>query len=221
MPRLFATTRELDFISDITKEIIHDVVGQVIYYYPISELKTKTHDVYNEAVKKIYDNPIIIGCLVDSSFEKDTTINKSGIDKNYKIEVFIQYRDMLERGITPSIGDFFSYSDIVFEISECRSMRNIFGLAEHQDGMRLVGHPAREGLIDVLLKGPTDLSYLDEDAVQNQFYQQRGFHSNNEGDTNDHRDLIEKQVIETIADKPREISQQSDNHNRSTFYDED
>ena len=35
MARLFITPRELNFISDITKEIIKDVVGQKVYYYPI------------------------------------------------------------------------------------------------------------------------------------------------------------------------------------------
>lgn len=220
MSRLFATQRELDFISDITKEVIHDVVGQKIYLYPISELKTRTHDVYDEAVKKVYDNPIEVGCLVDSGFEKDTTINKSGIDKNYKIEAFIQYRDILERGINPCIGDFFSFSDIMFEITECRTMRNIFGFPEHQDGMRLVGAPARQGALDAIIKGPTDLSYTDADAEQTVFHQQRGAETNAEGPTNDSRDLIKKGIIEPISG-PREISQRADEHNRSTFYDED
>ena len=41
MARLFITPREVDFISDLTKEITKDVIGQKIYYYSISEAKTK------------------------------------------------------------------------------------------------------------------------------------------------------------------------------------
>ena len=41
MARLFITPRELNFINDIAKEIIKDVVGQKIYYFPISEVKSK------------------------------------------------------------------------------------------------------------------------------------------------------------------------------------
>ena len=41
MPRLFLTPRELNLFSDINKELIKDVIGQVVYYYPISEVKTK------------------------------------------------------------------------------------------------------------------------------------------------------------------------------------
>ena len=88
MARLFVTQREMDFFADITREIIKDVNSQYIIYYPISELKTKSHEVYDEAIKKIFDNPIKIEALVDNSFKKDTVINQFGIDKNFKIEVF-------------------------------------------------------------------------------------------------------------------------------------
>ena len=66
MSRLFITERELNFISDLTKEVVSDVIGQKIYYYPISEIKTRTHDVYNESPEKVYDNPLEVHALVDS-----------------------------------------------------------------------------------------------------------------------------------------------------------
>jgi hypothetical protein len=221
MARLFITQRELDFISDITKEIIKDVCAQKIYVYLVSEIKTKTHEVYDEAVKKIFDNPIILDAFVDSSYEKDTIIDKFGVNKEYKCECFVQYRDMVEKGITLCIGDFFSYSDIIWEITEARTMRNIYGFAEHADGVRIVGYPARQGAIDLLIKGPTDITYADADAVQKQFYQQRGFASNQDGVTGDKRALVEKGVLELPEGGPREVSVRSDEHDRSTFYDED
>jgi hypothetical protein len=221
MARLFITQREIDFISDITKEVIKDVVGAKIRYYLVSEIKTKTHEVYDEAVKKIFDNPIIIDALVDSSYEKDTVITSAGVDKQYKAEVFVQYRDMIEKGINICIGDYFTYSDIIWEITEARSMRNIYGFAEHADGMRLVGYPARQGAIDLLIKGPTDIGYSDADAVQKQFYQQRGFETNAEGITGDKRALIENGILELPESGPREVSTRADEHDRSTFYDEE
>ena len=60
MARLFITPREIDFISDLTKEIIKDVVGQKIYYYRIREDLTDTHDVYEEAENKVFNPPVEI-----------------------------------------------------------------------------------------------------------------------------------------------------------------
>ena len=51
MARLFITPREIDFISDVTKEVIKDVVGQKIFYYRVREDLTEIHDVYEEAVE--------------------------------------------------------------------------------------------------------------------------------------------------------------------------
>lgn len=211
----------MDFFADITREIIKDVNSQYIIYYPISELKTKSHEVYDEAIKKIFDNPIKIEALVDNSFKKDTVINQFGIDKNFKIEVFVHYRDMVERSIEISIGDYFTFSDIIFEVTEARIMRNIYGQAEHADGMRVVGSPAREGSIELLMKGPTDIRYSDDDAQQNAFYQQRGFSENAEGKTSDQRDLVKKGVLEQPISEPQAVLPKADEHGRNAFYGED
>ena len=164
MSRLFITNRELNFISDVTKEIVKDVIGQKIYYYPISEIKTKTHDVYNEALKKVYDNPIILDALVDNSFQTETKLDKFGIDAQYKIEVFLQHRDLVDKGIDVNIGDFFSFSSIFYEITDRTFMRNIYGLPEHKDGIKLVGLMSREGLFNTTLMGPTDIKFSDSNA---------------------------------------------------------
>ena len=60
MSRLFITPREINFINDIAKEVIKDVVGQKIYYFPISVTKTRVHDVYEESPEKIFENPIVL-----------------------------------------------------------------------------------------------------------------------------------------------------------------
>lgn len=213
MARLFITQRELNFISDTTKEIIKDVVGQKIYYYPISELKTKTHAVYNEAVQKIYDNPIEIECLVDTNFQQSTKIDKFGVDRQFMVEAFIQYRDLVDKGIVVSIGDFFSFDALFYEITEVMITRNIFGLPEHKDGIKIIGTKSREGLFKAPFKGPTDIAYTDDDAVQEDFEQQRGYALDSTGNpTGDKRDLIDNGVLEKPIDGIRKI--------KKSFYDE-
>lgn len=222
MARLFITPRELNFISDVTKEVIKDVIGQRVYYYPISEHKTKSHGVYNEALQKIYDNPIALDCLVDSNFQTDTKIDKFGVDAQFKVEVFLQYRDLIDKGINVNIGDFFSFSDIFYEVTERVFMRNIFGMPEHKDGVKLVGVKAREGLFVAPVVGPTDIGYTDADAVQKEFIQQRGeaFDKNGEA-TGDRRDLVDNGVLDKPLTGPKEVSEKGDSTGAgSSFYDE-
>jgi hypothetical protein len=222
MARLFITPREINFISDITKEIVKDVVGQKIIYYPISEIRTKTHEVYNEAVKKIFDNPIILDALVDNNFQADTKIDKFGVDAQYKIEVYIQYRDLVEKGINVNIGDFFSFSDIFYEITERSFMRNIYGMPEHKDGVKLVGTKAREGQFTAPIIGPTDISYTDSDAVQEKFVQQRGAEKTEDGVTGDVRELVRNGVLDSPLTGPKQVSEKGDDTGAgSAFYDED
>lgn len=222
MARLFITPRELNFISDITKELIKDVVGQRIYYYPISEIKTKTHGVYNEALKKVYDNPIALDALVDNNFQSDTKIDKFGIDAQYKIEVYIQHRDLVDKGISIAIGDFFSFDAVFYEITERVFMRNIYGLPEHKDGVKLVGIKSRELQFNAPIIGPTDISYSDAGAVQETFVQQRGEHLDENGQpTGDKRDLVENGVLDKPLTGPKEVSEKGDpNGVGSSFYDE-
>lgn len=222
MARLFITEREIKFISDITKEIVKDVNGQVIYVYPISEIQTSVHDVYNEAIKKIYDNPIAIDALVSAVYQQETNIGKFGPDQQYQVDVFVQYRDLVHKGIDINVGDFFSYGEIFYEITNVNVIKNIFGQVENKDGIKLTGTKVRDSQFKAKILGPTDISNDDDDATQKLFVQQRGFSENKEGETNDIREL------QTIIDKPltgpKEVSEngaKSDNSNYGTsFYDE-
>lgn len=220
MSRLFITQRELNFISDVTKEIIKDVVGQKIYLYPVSELKTKTHGVYNEAIQKIFDTPIEIDALVADP-ETTIQVNNFGVDKTFKIEVFMQWRDLVNKGINVNIGDFFSFGDLFYEITEFFYTRHIYGMPEHKDGVKITGINVREGQFKSKLFGPTDISYTDPDAVQDTFVQQRGSEENKLGKTNDSRDLVKNGVLDPPLTGPKEVSNTTNDPGGSKFYDED
>jgi hypothetical protein len=224
MGRLFLTPREFNFISDITKELMKDVVGQKIYYYPINEIKTKTDEVYNEALKKVFDRPIALDALVDTNNQSDTKINSFGVDAQFKLEVYLQWRDLVDKGIQVAIGDFFSFSDIFYEVTERVFMRNIYGMPEHKDGVKLIGTKAREDQFQALIIGPTDISRPESDAVQTTFHQQRGEALDADGNpTGDKREL----QVDTILDKPitgaKEVSPRGDTEHSgaSAFFDED
>lgn len=219
MSRLFITQREIDFINDIAKEVIKDAAGQKIYYYPISEIKTQTHEIYNEAVKKIYDNPIEIDALV-ADYEQTQKINNFGVDNNFTIEAYIHYKDLIDKSIVVSVGDFFSFGELFFEITQVINMKNIFGQPEHRTGIKLNGTQVREGLFKAKLFGPTDTRFSDEDAVKLEFEQQRGQEFDSEGrETGDIRDLQKKGVLDAPITGAKSIKK--DDKQRASFYDDD
>tara|TARA_Y100001937_G_C7117588_1_gene330876 strand:+ start:1475 stop:2143 length:669 start_codon:yes stop_codon:yes gene_type:complete len=219
MARLFITPREIDLISDLTKEVIKDISGQKVYYYRVREDLTDIHDVYEESPNKVFDQPVEIEARVEYQPEELRT-NQFGSEEFYSINVFFHERDLLDREIEVRTGDYFSYGDTFFEITSAVVESNVYGQIEHSIGMKVVGKQARLGQIDMVPLGPTSESYTDDDAVQDTFVQQRGFEENKLGKTEDKRQLISDGKIEKPnIDSPAEVSPDGDSEGiSSSFY---
>lgn len=186
MARLFIGQREISFINDLTKEFMKDVIGQVIHYFPISSIKSDVHSVYNEASRKIFENPIRIPALVGQPEWTSKTTN-FGPDLEARIEVMIQYRDLLDKHLVLSEGDLFSYDDVLYEILTFLTLKNIFGMAEYNTAWKITARSARLSQAEVSnLPSPR----LAPDDVQKVFEQQRGLAITSTGEsTGDVREM--------------------------------
>jgi hypothetical protein len=220
MARLFITEREMNFINDIMKEVVKDVIGQKIYYFSISEIKSRVHDVYEEAPNKIFENPVELDALVKYSGQEVKT-NRFGSEEYYNIECYIRERDLIDKQIDVREGDFFSYGETFFEIIKAPRSDVIFGQIEHKSYVTVSGKQARKGQFIAKVFGPTSEAYSDPDAVQTTFVQQRGFDENRLGKTGDVRDLQRTGVLDAPLTGPAEVSPSGDPENvGSAFYDE-
>ena len=220
MARLFISPREINFINDIAKELVKDVVGQKIYYFAINEIKSKVHDVYEESPEKIFKAPIELECLV-KYFPQEITTNKFGSEEYYSIECYIQVRDIIDKQIQLVEGDFFSYGDTFFEIVKAPRTETIFGQIEHKSFITISGKQSRKGQFLSKIFGPTSEWYTDPDAVQTTYVQQRGFEENKLGKTGDVRALQQNGVLDAPISGPAEVSPSGDPDNvGSSFYDE-
>ena len=219
MARLFITPREVDLVSDLTKEVMKDVIGQKIYYYRVREEFSEIHDVYEESPEKVFDQPLEIDALVEWDSSKVST-NNFGTEKYQKITVYIQARDMIDKQIDLREGDYLSYSTNFFEITTVEYDQVIFGQIEYATGWRMTCTQARIGQINKMPVGPTSEEYSDPDAVQETFVQQRGLESTRLGKTGDVRDLIKKGKLDP-PEKPAEVSKKADPRKiESSFYGE-
>lgn len=221
MGRVFITPREINFINDVAKEIVKDVIGQRIYYFPISEIKSKVHDVYEESPDKVFENPIEIDCLV-KYLPQEIRTNRFGSEEYYTVEAYIQSRDLIDKGIEILEGDFFSYGTVFFEVIKSPATNVIFGQIENKQYITITGKQSRKGQFISRVFGPTSESFTDEDAVQDTFVQQRGAKNNKLGETGDVRELQKRGVLEGPITGPKEVSPEGDSSNvGSAFYDED
>ena len=220
MSRLFITPREINFINDISKEIVKDVVGQLIYYFPISYEKTKIHEIYEESPEKIFENPIAIDALVKYT-PQEIRANKFGSEEYYSIEVYVQARDLLDKQIEIMEGDFFSYGETFFEVVTVPDSNIIYGEVEHKGFVTITGKQARKGQFLAKVFGPTDESYSDKDAVQNDFYQQRGAAENKLGPTGDIRELQRQGVLDKPLSGPQKVTKEAGSPAGPGFYDDD
>jgi hypothetical protein len=219
MARLFVTPREIDYISDLTKEITKDVRGQKIFYYRIREDLTNVHDVYEESPNKVFDKPVEIEAMVEWAPESVRT-NRFGSEENHTITAYLHARDLADRNISVREGDFFSYGSTFFEITSVIGDKQVYGQVEHLVGFKLSGKQARKGLFDVKPLGPTAENSSEPDAVQEEFVQQRGLKENSQGETGDRRELIEDGKLDP-PEAAAEVSKKGDPDNvSSSFYDE-
>ncbi len=204
MARLFITPRELNLISDITKEVIKDVIGQKVYYYKVRRELSNVHDVYQESQNKVFDPPVELDALVEWQPMEQRT-NNFGSELYSSVTVNIHQRDILDKNVAVKEGDFFSYGSTFYEIASIIPISKIFGQIEHTTGLKIVGKQARDGIIHKLPIGPTLEVFTEPDAVQNTFAQQRGFATNENGATNDVRALRQNGVLADPITGPKEV----------------
>jgi hypothetical protein len=161
----------------------------VIHYFPISSIKSDVHGVYNESVKKIFENPIKIPALVGQP-EWSSKTTSFGPDLEAKLEVSIQYKDLLDKKLILSEGDLFSFDDVLYEILTFYNVNNIFGLAEYNNSWKITARSARLGQLD-----PNSIPFprSTPDDVEKVFEQQRGLPITSTGEiTNDIREMRER-----------------------------
>lgn len=189
MARLFITSKEIALFNDIGKEVIKDIIGQFIYYWPVSTLKTQIHSVYNESLKKIFENPIKIDCLAGQP-NWSTTMTKFGPEQNNQLEVYVQSRDLVQKGIEISEGDYFTYGDLAYEIVSYVNINNYFGQVENDIGYKIIGMLTRVGEFNPRQLGEP----IDQKNPPENWNQQRGLSetqlTGKTGDVRDTREIL-------------------------------
>ena len=144
-PPLFTGKKEKDFVKQINDEVIERVIGQGIFYYPISIEHTEFHEIYGEAITKTFLPPIRVHALVEWT-EYVTETGKFGVDRRRAISIHFHKRRLTEdQNLYVREGDFVKYGDLFYEIVSLNEPQELFG--QHDTKVEIVAKciRAREG----------------------------------------------------------------------------
>jgi phenylpropionate dioxygenase-like ring-hydroxylating dioxygenase large terminal subunit len=144
-PPLFTGKKEKDFVKQINDEVIERVIGQGIFYYPISIEHTEFHEIYGEAITKTFLPPVRVHALVEWA-EYVTETGKFGVDRRRTINVHFHKRRLTEdQNLYVREGDFVKYGDLFYEIVSLIEPKELFGQSDTK--MEIVAKciRAREG----------------------------------------------------------------------------
>jgi hypothetical protein len=144
MSRLFTGKKELAFVAQIGKELIQRVVGQEVVYYQILAEKTKTNDLYNEAINKTYAVPVKTNCLVYYENTSDAVTNFPP-DSRFNVDVYFHNIELKERNLEPRMGDFVQFGEVVYEIYQVIRTQIAFGQIDQKVMTHCKCGPARQG----------------------------------------------------------------------------
>jgi len=148
-PPLFVGQKERNLIKQVNDELIEDVIGQQVLYYPISDIDTNFHRIYGEAIYKTFLPPIRVYALVDWDGNPTKFKDNVGVDKWTSLTIHFHKRRLTEdQDLFVRVGDFVQYGDNHYEIVTTDEPMQIYGQINHKMEISAKCVYAREGLFN-------------------------------------------------------------------------
>jgi len=139
------------------------------------------------------------------------------VHNSLKLSVYL-----LDKNITITEGDFFSYRAQFFEIVGIFTLDAVFGQGEHETGIKIVGKEARKGQFSTDIPDGSHAELDFDYSDRKPFKQERGFEEVDGEKTGDVRELQKRNVLDAPITGPKEVSPRGTTTDASdSFYDED
>lgn len=147
-PPLFLGKKERDLVKQVNDELIERVIGQGVFYYPVSIKDTNFHTLYGEAIEKTCLPPVRVYALIlwEGYVTETTTF---GIDRRPSIVVHFHKRRLTEdQDLYVREGDFVQYGTTLYEIVQLNEPKQIFGQIDHKMEIEAKCIKARDGVFN-------------------------------------------------------------------------
>ena len=126
---LFGGARDISLFRTMNRELINDIIQTEIGYYKFV-LPDSNTNVYGEAEKKVYYEPLLIPCLIT---KEDQVWNDAefGPDMTQQMTFAFLKADMKDKNLVPEVGDMTLFNNDYFEITSL--VENQFFVGKNPD----------------------------------------------------------------------------------------
>lgn len=112
---LFGSQRDFNFLHHINNEYIKKILEYKVGYFKISLQNTSTPNLYGESLSKVYNDPILIDCLIDIS--PQSTISEAKIPNVTRDAIFSFHKPhLIEINLVPERGDIIMWNNDIYEV---------------------------------------------------------------------------------------------------------
>lgn len=122
---IFGSKKDFNLITNINKELLHNVIEQEILYYKPSLTSSET-DLYGESSQKVFNVPIKLNCLIERQ-EVESTDNSDLVDIT-RTPTFRFLREDLENiELVPEMGDIVEWERNYYEVETVKEHEYFLG----------------------------------------------------------------------------------------------
>jgi hypothetical protein len=111
---LFGGSRDVSLFRSINKELINNIIQQSVGYYKIN-LDRTTSNIYGESLKKTYNDPVLVNCLIERT-PPTWTETEFGADITQDITVRFLRDILVDIQLFPEVGDIVLWQDDYYEV---------------------------------------------------------------------------------------------------------
>jgi hypothetical protein len=148
-PPLFLGEKERSLVKQVNDELVENIIGQQILYYPIDIETTNFNSTYGEAIVKNFLPPVRVYALVEWTSFSSTYLDGMGLDNESAISVsFHKKRLNDDQNLFVRLGDFVLYGEIYYEVMKLEEPKLLFGQVDHIFEIKATCKKARKGLFD-------------------------------------------------------------------------
>ena len=122
---IFGYRKDFNLFRGVARELLSNVVEQVVGYYKIS-LESTPSNIYGESSNKVYNDPVKLNCLITRG-DQVISANDFGQDLTRDVSFAFIKDDFVDASLMAEVGDIIYWQGDYFEVDTIRENQLFFG----------------------------------------------------------------------------------------------